>query len=160
MLPPKNKNSPIVCKYLYYRDHRASGDLILVKIPSVTVAMRSDGAFYKSFALVDSGSYTTFLQKEDDDLLRLESAKDTAGKDIVGHASGAGGKFECDVKIVPELSIMDNKEKVFHVYRGLQVFVPKEYGHIPYTILGRDTVFRHFHITFREGQKTIAFQKA
>ena len=160
MLPPKTRDSPVVCKYLYYRDHTVSGDLSLVRIPSITVAIRSERALYKSFALVDSGSYTTFLQKEDDDLLCLRNAKDRMGKDITGYANGAGGKFECDVKIVPQLSIMDNKEKVFHVYRGLQVFVPKDYGHIPYAILGRDTVFKHFHITFREGQKTIAFQKA
>ncbi len=160
MPPLKTKNPPIVCRHLYYRDRTASGDLILVKIPSVTVSIRSEHAFYKSFTLVDSGSYTTFLQKEDDDLLRLKNAKDRTGKDITGHASGAGGRFECDIKIVPELSIMDNKEKAFHVYRGLQVFVPKDYGHIPYTILGRDTVFRHYHITFREGEKTIALQKA
>jgi len=157
---PKTKNPPIVCKYLFYRDHTATGELHLVKIPSVTISMRTEYAFFKSFALVDSGSYTTFLQKEDDDLLNLKNVKKSDGTDLVGHATGAGGRFECDIKIVPELCVMDNKEKVFHVYRGIQVYVPKSYGHIPYTILGRDTIFRHYHITFSEGQKEIVFRKA
>lgn len=62
----------------------------LVKIPSVTIALRSPFAWYKSFALVDSGSYTTFLQKEEADLLGLKNAKDVDGSNLEGDAVGAG----------------------------------------------------------------------
>lgn len=62
--------------------------------------------------------------------------------------------------MIPELTVMDNKEKPFYVYRGISVFVPKDVGRIPYPILGRDTIFKHFYITLREGEKEIVFKRA
>ena len=160
MSHPRTRTAAIVCKYLYYRDRTAEGEINLVKIPSVTIALKSESAWYKSFALVDSGAYTTFLQKEEADLLGLKNAKDPDGSDSEGEAVGAGGTFKCDIKVIPELTVMDNKERPFYTYRGIRVFVPKDSGRIPYPILGRDTIFRHFHITFREGQKDIVFRRA
>ena len=40
-----------------------------------------------------------------------------------------------------------------------QVHVPLEGGRVPFVILGRDTVFLQYDITFRERRKLMVFRK-
>ena len=43
--------------------------------------------------------------------------------------------------------------KIFSDFRNLMVLVPSRERDLPYVILGRDTVFKRFHITFKENIK-------
>ncbi len=129
-----------------------------MKLPVVPIDLVSPAAHYITLALVDSGSDRTFLQKQDSEVLQLKLVKEKDGSSRSATAVGAGAAFTCDIMVVPELSLMQ-KSRPFCTFRSLQVWVPREYDKIPISILGRDSVFRRFDITFQEGRKQLAFRR-
>jgi|SRR5712692_824969 len=154
----KGSNAPIVCQYLYYKERHSSGEVRWVKLPVVAIDLKSQRAHYVTVALVDSGAERTFLQKQDAELLELKPLKNQDGTNRSAEALGAGATFTCDIMIVPELRLMKGDDS-FHTFRSVQVWVPRDLDKIPISILGRDTVFRHFDITFQEGRKQISFRR-
>lgn len=147
----------IECPYLHYPWRRKDG-VRWVKLPTVETYLRSGEAEFTSFALVDSGAIASFIQKEEADLLGLKPQKDASGKEVTAEAEGAGGEFKCYEVVVPELTVRKNGVP-FQSYRGRQVLVPEKAETLPYSILGRDTIFKHFDITFRENNKLIVFKR-
>lgn len=149
-------NKRIECDYLLYR-LRDTQSFTWVRLPLVEIKVRSAQAEYGSIGLVDSGSDKTFVQKQEADLLGLKPQMD-GDKPLKAEAVGAGGEFPCDVMTLPELQLMKHG-KPFCSFRGLSVWVPRTEGVIPYSIIGRDTAFRRFHITFQEGRKKVIFNR-
>ncbi len=62
---------------------------------------------------------------------------------------GAGGVFYCDVVKTNSLTLMKGVTPI-HEYDERLMYIPKEPVELPYAVLGRDTIFRTFEITFRE----------
>ncbi len=153
----ESSNASIVCQYLYYKERYSSGEMRWVKLPVVAIDLKSEHAHYVTVALVDSGAERTFLQKQDAELLELTTVKNQDGTNKTAVALGAGARFTCDIMVVPELRLMKGNDS-FHTFRSVQVWVPDDVDKIPISILGRDTVFRHFDITFQEGRKQISFR--
>jgi hypothetical protein len=63
-------------------------------------------------------------------------------------AVGAGGKFENTIRNVT-IQILRGRGVVAE-FPDFPVYVPTEQDRIPYVVLGRDSIFRKFDITFRE----------
>lgn len=154
---PKGDNV-ITSPYLFYRLRGSKNNIKWVKIPVVEVYLRSSSVEYTSIALVDSGSDRTFIQKQEADLLKLQPVRDNSGNLVTSEAVGAGGKIPCKIMVLPELTLR-SKARPFCTFLGRQVWVPDNEGTIPLSILGRDTVFKRFDITFREGKQTIIFRR-
>ncbi len=156
-MPTGYASRVIECPYLYY-PWRRKEDTRWVKLPTVETYLRSPEAEFTSFALIDSGAIASFIQKEEADLLGLKPQKDAAGKEVTAEAEGAGGEFKCYETVVQELTVRKNGVP-FHSYRGRQVLVPEKAETLPYSILGRDTIFKQFDITFRENNKLVVFKR-
>ena len=151
------KSKEIVCEYLFYR-YRNSDSIRWVKIPLVEVRMKSSAVEYGSVALVDSGSDRTFVSRDEAQLLGLKPRTNRDGTPITSEAIGAGATFVCDIMILPEMWVMRHGEP-FQDFHGMTVWVPRSSDDIPYTILGRDYVFKRFEISFHEGRRKIAFKR-
>ncbi len=104
------------------------------------------GKSVKTTALVDSGATTTFVPPDFVGILDLVLG------DSVG-AMGAGGDFDTNLSDVV-IEIM----KGGHVIEA-EVHVPAEEGRVPYVVLGRDTVFLAYDITFRENKECFTMRK-
>lgn len=147
----------IVCEYLYYK-FGSSKLTRWIKLPLVELRMKSPTVEYGSIGLVDSGSDKTFVPKEEADLLGLKPLM-KGSKPMTGEAVGAGGSFMCEIMILPEMRLMRHGVP-FHSFHGLNVWVPQKTGDVPYSIIGRDSIFHGFEITFDEGRKRITFKRA
>jgi hypothetical protein len=100
----------------------------------------------QTVALVDSGSTTTFVPTDMAEILGLTvdpSKSDTA--------IGAGGEFRT---IKFDLTIQLLKGGIaFDEFKDWPVTVPVNREAIPYVVLGRDSVFLRYDVTFRERQR-------
>jgi hypothetical protein len=94
-----------------------------------------------TIGLVDSGSTTTFVPLEIAEMLSMPVEKTDS-------AVGAGGRFDNTIRRV-KISVLKGKMAVA-VFPDFPVYVPTEQDRIPYVVLGRDSIFRKFDITFRE----------
>ena len=153
MLPSK----VIVCDYLFYR-LRASSETRWVKLPLVEIRMKSPSAEHGSVGLVDSGSDRTFVPRQEAELLGLKPQTIAAGVNRSAEALGAGGSFACDIMTLPEMRLMWHGNS-FQDFHGLAVWVPRKNGDIPYTIIGRDIVFKRFEISFNENRRKLTFKR-
>lgn len=101
--------------------------------------------------LVDSGSTATFLPYEFVDVLELTDLKDSS-------AVGAGGSFPTWLGRVDVLKVIKHKE-TFDTFRNVRVHISKTAGAIPYVVLGRDSIFSHFDITFHENRRKLTLTR-
>lgn len=147
----------IVCDYLYYRLH-IKDSVKWVKLPLVEIRMKSPSAEYGSVGLVDSGSDRTFVPREEAELLGLKPQTLADGTKRTTEALGAGGSFACEIMSLPEMRLMRHGAQ-FQDFHGLPVWVPKKNEDIPYTIIGRDSVFKRFEISFNEPHRKITFRR-
>ena len=147
----------VVCDYLHYRLH-AKDSVRWVKLPLVELRMRSPSAEFGSVGLVDSGSDRTFVPKEEAELLGLKPQTLTDGTKRIAEALGAGGSFLCEIMALPEMRLMWHRVQ-FQDFHGLSVWVPQKNEDIPYTIIGRDIVFKRFEISFNESHRKITFRR-
>jgi len=49
--------------------------------------------------------------------------------------------------------------EAFDIFRNVTVHIPKTEGAIPYVVLGRDTIFKHFNISFYENRRKAVFTR-
>ncbi len=99
------------------------------------------GVSVKTTALIDSGATATFLPHDFADILDLELREN-------GGATGAGGSFDTNVSSVT-VEILKHGNTL-NVIEAEEIHVPVEEGPVPYVVLGRDTIFLEYDITFRE----------
>lgn len=111
--------------------------------------LRSQQGSLTTLGLVDSGSTNVFLPTEIAEILGLTLDPATAQPSV-----GAGGGFKCVVcRVDVELLKGGNP---FATFENFGVLVPTNPDAIPYVILGRDSVFMKFDVTFRERmQRTV-----
>ena len=140
----------ITCKYLAYRFPR-NGDFVHVRLPMVHVYVKSGDREFTTDGLVDSGSTATFLPYEFIEILELKNLQDSS-------AVGAGGSFPTWLGRIDVLRLIKHAE-AFDTFRNVTVHIPKNEGAIPYIVLGRDTIFKHFDITFYEKRRKVVFTR-
>lgn len=142
----------ITCKYLAYRFREPdSKDFTYIRLPMVHVYLKSGDREFTTNALVDSRSTATFLP---DDYLAILDLKDLHESS----AEGAGGTFKTQVGRVDLVKVM-KKAWTFDTFRDLTVHIPTSSEAIPYMILGRDSIFKRFDVTFHERRKRLTFTR-
>jgi hypothetical protein len=105
------------------------------------IRLSSGKSSLTTIGLLDSGSTTTFVPLEIAEMLSIPVEKTDS-------AVGAGGRFNNTIRKV-RISVLKGKIPIA-VFTDFPVYVPTEQDRIPYVVLGRDSVFRKFDITFRE----------
>jgi len=118
----------------------------VILLPLIQVELVSEAVALTTIGLLDSGATTSFLPYEIADILEL--LPEERGQTVnVETAGGRVGFFPVKLK---RLSILAGG-KIFSNFRNLSVLVPTETKRdLPYVILGRDSVFNRFYITFKE----------
>jgi len=144
----QKKPKSITCKYLAYR-FSLEGPPKYIRLPMVHVYLKSGDKEFTTIGLVDSGSTATFLPCELVEILELSNLQDSS-------ARGAGGVFPTWLAKVDVLKLIKHKEP-FDTFQNVRVHIPKQTGAIPYVVLGRDTIFTHFDITFYENKRKMTF---
>lgn len=120
-----------------------------IRLPMVTVRLRGGDKSVKTAALVDSGATASFVPPEFVEILGMPLGEAST-------ASGAGGDFRTHLSKI-----------TIEVLKGVQVacriddevHVPLEAGRVPYVVLGRDTIFLQYDITFREHREVTILRK-
>jgi predicted aspartyl protease len=132
------------CRYLHYK--LRNGRVIL--LPLVHVELVSETETFTTIGLLDSGATTTFIPYEMADILGLIPEKPESGSVVT--AGGDAPFFPAKVK---KLAILIGG-KILTEFANIRVLVPAQPERdLPYVILGRDSVFKRFHITFKENVK-------
>jgi len=96
------------------------------------------------------------IPREQAGILALNYAKNKEGKILKNETVGAGGTFICNIGMLPQLVLMKNSSP-FCTFRVIKVWVPENENVIPYAILGRDSIFKRFSVTFQENRHRILF---
>jgi len=136
----------IICRYLAYK---MPGTNHFLRLPMVHVRLVSPQASLSTIGLVDSGSTTTFIPFDLADILSLPKVKEDS-------AIGAGGRFKAFIAKV-DISIMKGSS-AFATFKDFPAYVPYDPEAIPYVVLGRDSIFRKFDISFRENKQRVIFR--
>ena len=120
-----------------------------MRLPLLQVRLSTEAQSFSTLALVDSGATCSFLPTDLAEILGLQLDPATAHTAI-----GAGGEFRTvEFRVTIELA---KGGRTFADFKNWPVLVPTNREAIPYMILGRDSVFHRFDVTFRElVQRTI-----
>ena len=103
---------------------------------------------FTTTALLDSGATDTFIPYEMAEILDL-IPENPRGIDVET-AGGSVGFFGAKLK---KLSILMGG-KIFYEFPNIKILVPSDPSRdLPYVILGRNSVFKRFYITFKENIK-------
>lgn len=128
------------CRYLDYR--LPSGHVIF--LPLVHVEVTSESETLTTIGLLDSGATMTFIPYEIADILEI-LPKEPIPIDV----ETAGGSCEFSIVTLKKLTLLSGG-KGYSDFINKRVLIPKRERDLPYVILGRDYVFKRFHITFKE----------
>ncbi len=93
----------------------------------------------------------TFVDTEIAEILELRHTGEST-------ADGAGGSFENWDGLV-DIELLKGSN-VICVLKDIDACIPKKLGQIPYCVLGRDSIFREYDITFRENQEKTILRNA
>lgn len=131
-----------LCKYLSYQNKNGNW----LKLPLIKIVIKHKEKKISTVALIDSGATATFLPYEIAvDILELPTVKDDV------EVTGAGSTFPNILMNVEKITLKKGVNGICELENVL-VHVPKPPAEIPYAVLGRDTVFQLFEITFRENE--------
>ena len=73
-------------------------------------------------------------------------------------AVGAGGMFGTYKVKIDKIEVLKGRFP-FCSFENWTVLVPDKEGAIPHAVLGRDSIFRKFDVTYRENKEEIVFRK-
>lgn len=146
------KSQDTVCKYLSYQYRAADGRTQFMRLPMVHAILESRVEKIATDALVDTGSTTTLVPKGIADAISLLSGVQNP---VHQEATGAGGRFPTTRVKLKRLTLVKNVTPFCRLVE-VEVLVPDEEERLPYVILGRDHVFKHFDITFQENRRKFA----
>ncbi len=138
----------MTCKYLSYM-LPGSNPPVSLNLPMLHIRLSCGKSSLTTIGLVDSGSTTTFVPLELAEMLSIPVQRtDTA--------VGAGGGFDNTIRKV-KIDILKGKTPIA-IFPDFPAYVPTEPDRIPYVVLGRDSIFRKFDITFRENLQRVIFR--
>lgn len=130
-----------VCKYRNFTDK----DGRPYRLPMVPVRLEYNGVSFRTAALVDSGANSSFIPFDFIDMLDLQIDGESS-------ARGAGGLFPTYLSKV-NIDILKGVRSI-HRFQDCEIQIAKNNVDIP-TVMGRDTIFEAFEITFRERDEKI-----
>lgn len=145
------KRSNIILRYINYNDSITNQTY---KLPMVPVRLIHKRETIETTALIDSGATTNFLPNELAEILGI----DLSGNRKI--AIGAGGEFASVSTIVGKCQLIESHNTVFGEFVNLPIGVPTRPQTLPYMVLGRDSIFRHFIIKFMENEEKISLWRA
>src|SRR5208282_2160471 len=155
----------IVCSYLTFTDPTLKRAF---RLPLVHIRLCHKDKSFRTDALVDSGATVTFIPLELMNVLGFDLAPEGVDppnqtteeeKPKAKHqAVGAGGLFSTyEVKI--DSIQMIKGSFAFAEFKDWSVLVPSRIGSIPHAVLGRDSVFKKFDVTYRENKEEMVFRR-
>ena len=119
----------------------------------LNVRLIHEGRSFATVGLVDSGATVTFIPTSMAEILQLDlSAKP---KDAVG----AGGIFSNINSQLEKLVLLKGRNSIHDEFQNIGVQVPVNPDAIPYVVLGRDTLFRRYDITFEERNEKVVLKR-
>lgn len=130
------------CRYLTYR--LPNGRTIL--LPLLHVRLASEAESFSSVGLADSGATATFIPYEIANILDMIPNRDDRQEINVETAGGSCTFIPARIK---KLSLISS-ENIISEFPNLPVLIPSPERDLPYVILGRDSIFKKFVITFLE----------
>lgn len=142
---PRAPEGQYVQKYLFFTLDRHR-----VAFPLVHVRLRGRKGTLRTVALADSGSTATFVP--------VELAQEVGLKLRPGPTAGGGGGNFGTFEGKMTLEVLHNG-KVIHRFPRLPISVPRGAGRIPYVVLGRDSIFRAFTLTFNEHKGALTLRR-
>jgi hypothetical protein len=117
----------------------------------VHIRLKNNGNTIRTDALVDSGATGTFIPIELAEVLGIQKPNETE------EAVGAGGIFPTFVAKIGAIEVLKGLS-VFCRMPNYTVSIPANPEAIPHSILGRDSIFWHNDITFRERKQHTIFR--
>ena len=152
----------IVCRYLSFKDPRLK---ITFRLPLVHIRLRLGDNSIRTDALVDSGATATFIPLDIMNMLGLdlkseeesEAEGKSEGKPKLHEAVGAGGSFKTYEVEVDSIEVLKSKTP-FCTFPKCKALVPTKRDAIPHAVLGRDTIFQKYDITYREHKQQVVFR--
>ncbi len=134
----------INCRYLSFELPNGRRN----RLPLTSIEVSSETDMVSTVALIDSGANTSFLPREiAQDILNLPVVRPETD------VTGAGSSFSCSVVQAKSITLKAGR-KPFCVFENPLLHVP--FPNVPdldFAILGRDTIFRAYEITFRENEE-------
>lgn len=137
----RRRKEKCICKYRNFTDK----DGTLYRLPMVPVRVEHEGVSFRTAALVDSGANSTFIPYDFIEILGLKIDGESS-------ARGAGGLFPTYLSRV-NIDVLKGVRSI-HTFQDCEVQIAKDNVDIP-MVLGRDTIFEEFEITFRERDEKI-----
>lgn len=140
-----------------------------MRLPLIQVRLSANEKAFKTIALVDSGATASFIPRYATEVLELNQLNlldllgpgvrnaDYEKDEIV--VVGAGGSFRTYLVKIEKISLMKGQQ-IFAEFEECVVHVPAGSAEIPYMVLGRDSVFKEFNITFQEKKEKIVMRRS
>lgn len=121
-----------------------------IAFPLLHVRLRGRKGTLRTVALADSGATSSFVP--------VEIAEEVGLHLTPGPVAGGGGGDFATFDGFASLEVL-HRGKVIHRFKRLPISVPRDPGRIPYVVLGRDSIFRAFKVTFEEQRGRLLLQK-
>ena len=96
---------------------------------------------------------TTFIPTDLAQILQLDLIAE------VKDAIGAGGAFGNIASELEKLVLVKGRESIYDEFRNVKVQIPANPDAIPYVVLGRDTLFKRYDITFEERNEKVVLKR-
>jgi len=123
-----------------------------IRLPFLEIRLVGpNGASLRTSGLVDSGATVTFIETEIAEALGLPHKKQAT-------ATGAGGDFENWISRV-DIEVLKGTTVACSM-KGTAVYIPKKVGAVEYCVLGRDSIFEHYNITFQERNQRVILRRS
>ncbi|MDE1821828.1 MAG: hypothetical protein KGJ23_05245 [Euryarchaeota archaeon] len=122
-----------------------------VAFPLLHVRLRGRKGTLRTVALTDSGATSSFVP--------VEIAEEVGLRLTPGPTAGGGGGDFSTYDGHLSLEVL-HRGRVIHRFPHLPVSVPREPGRIPYVVLGRDSIFQAFSLTFEERKGRLVLKRA
>lgn len=139
---------PVKCRYLDYRLPNSR----VIFLPVIHVELTSETQEFTAIGLLDSGATSSFIPYEIAEI--LEILPKTHQCIEVETAGGPCGFFPVTLK---KLSLLTGGRR-YSEFPNINLLVPEPERDLPYVILGRDYVFKRFHVTFKENIQKFELQ--
>lgn len=98
--------------------------------------------------------------KQEVQVTQMEVQTPQSEKKVAKHqAVGAGGMFGTYEVTIDLIEVLKGHYE-FCSFENWKVLVPDKEGAIPHAVLGRDSIFRKFDVTYREKKEEIVFRKS
>jgi predicted aspartyl protease len=125
----------------------------MILLPLVNVELMSDVETFSTIGLLDSGGTSTFIPFEMADMLGLVPENPPSSPIVT-----AGGDAPFFPTVLKKLTVIIGG-KTLTEFSNINVLVPAQQDKdLPYVILGRDSIFKRFHITFKENIKKFVLE--